>query len=155
MAKLPTLTFVASIRAWADELGIKPELVRTRLRGASIDTGQGAGIRARDVFRAMSAHSGLEVQLLEEEVRYKREAANVKERQRRKLDSELLPAAEVELAWTSAVVAARQIIWQSALSESDKRRVLKTLSEIVVDGSATDRDETTDDDADGDDAHDA
>lgn len=171
MAKLPTQTFVASIRGWANELSLQPEMVRTRLREAGTNTSQGQGIRARDVFRALSKSAQLEDELTQEEIRYKREAANVKERQRRKLDGELVPAGEVAMAWESAVIAARQIIWQSELSESARRKILKTLSEINVGGTAppdesdtetaaeaepeeTD-DERSDDDAVGDDAENA
>lgn len=171
MAKLPTQTFVASLVAWANELGLEPRYLRGRLRERGIDTSTGQGLRAQEVFRAISAVAELEEQLLQEEIRYKREAANVKERQRRKLDGELVPAGEVAMAWESAVIAARQIIWQSELSESARRKILKTLSEINVGGTAPpdesdtetaaeaepeeNDDERSDDDAVGDDAENA
>ena len=123
----------APLVAWAAELDIDDKTLRERLIAAGIVAKARQLLRAKDVFRAVNARGDYEAN------RARREAAEAQLREMKLAQQQglLLPRSDVEFVWSAGVEQARQILWQeSSIPESTRRRILRALSEVKVEGIA-------------------
>jgi phage terminase Nu1 subunit (DNA packaging protein) len=121
----------APLVMWAAELDIDDKTLREKLVAAGIVAKARQPLRAKDIFRAVSARGDYESN------RARREAAEAQLREMKLATQQglLLPRGDVEYVWSSAVEQARQILWQdSSVPEATRRRMLRALSGVKVDG---------------------